>query len=139
MGLVQKKRDSNLELYRILVMLLIIAHHFVFNSGILDRVLMEPTRIRSMFVLLFGAWGKTGINCFVLITGFYMCKATPTLKKYLKLLLEVEFYNILIYFIMLIMGYETLSFKSILRPIIFYGADSGRFVNAFLMFYLFLF
>lgn len=134
----QKKRDSNLELYRILVMLLIIAHHFVVNSGLLERALVEPAKIRSIFVLIFGAWGKAGINCFVLITGFYMCKSTPTLKKYLKLLFEVEFYNVLIYLIMLAMGYEALSFKSMLRPLIFYGADSGRFVSAFLLFYLFI-
>lgn len=54
----QKKRDSNLELYRILVMLLIIAHHFVVNSGLLERALVEPAKIRSIFVLIFGAWEK---------------------------------------------------------------------------------
>ena len=36
------------------------------------------------------------------------------------------------------MGYETFSVKSLLRPVLFYGADSGRFVSAFLMFYLFI-
>ena len=90
------KRNTNLELYRVIVMLLILAHHFVVNSGLLNVVMQEPGRIRSMFVIFFGAWGKTGINCFVLITGFYMCKKKITLKKYLQLLLEVEFYNIVI-------------------------------------------
>ena len=28
-----KQRESNLELYRIIVMLLIVAHHYVVNSG----------------------------------------------------------------------------------------------------------
>lgn len=28
-----KERNSNLELYRIIVMLLIVAHHYVVNSG----------------------------------------------------------------------------------------------------------
>ncbi len=132
------KRNTNLELYRVIVMLLILAHHYVVNSGLLNVVMQEPDRIRSMFVIFFGAWGKTGINCFVLITGFYMCKKKITLKKYLQLLLEVEFYNIVIYFIMLYMGYETFSVKSLLRPVLFYGADSGRFVSAFLMFYIFI-
>lgn len=31
-----KQRSSNIELYRILVMLLIVAHHYVVNSGLLD-------------------------------------------------------------------------------------------------------
>ena len=29
-----KNRDSNIELYRIVLMLLIIAHHYVVNSGV---------------------------------------------------------------------------------------------------------
>ena len=37
-----KERDSNLELYRILVMLLIIAHHYVVNSGITDVMYAYP-------------------------------------------------------------------------------------------------
>jgi hypothetical protein len=32
----KKARNSNLELYRIIVMMLIVAHHYVVNSGLLD-------------------------------------------------------------------------------------------------------
>lgn len=38
---VKKVRDSNLELYRIIVMLLIVAHHYVVNSGLLDVMLQN--------------------------------------------------------------------------------------------------
>lgn len=31
-----QRRSSNLELYRIIVMLLIVAHHYVVNSGLTD-------------------------------------------------------------------------------------------------------
>lgn len=31
------QRESNLELYRIVTMLAIVAHHFVVNSGILNK------------------------------------------------------------------------------------------------------
>ena len=34
---VKKIRDSNLELFRIIVMFFIIAHHYVVNSGLMDR------------------------------------------------------------------------------------------------------
>ena len=80
-------------------MLLIVAHHYVINSR-LGSVLQEaPLSERSIFFYLFGAWGKTGINCFVMITGFFMCKSQITLRKFLKLLFEVLFYNIIIYII----------------------------------------
>lgn len=38
---IKKVRDSNLELYRIIVMLLIVAHHYVVNSGLLDVMLQN--------------------------------------------------------------------------------------------------
>lgn len=69
-------RDSNFELYRIVAMLLIIAHHFVVNSGILDKAYEAPLSANSIFLFLFGAWGKTGINCFMMITGYFMCICT---------------------------------------------------------------
>lgn len=70
-----KIRNSNLELYRIIVMLLIVAHHYVVNSGLITVMEETPLSARSIFFYLFGAWGKIGINCFVLITGYFMCKS----------------------------------------------------------------
>ena len=86
-------RLSNFELYRIIVMLLIVAHHYVVNSGVEPLMAENPLAAKSIFLYLLGMWGKTGINCFVLITGYFMCKKQITLRKFLKLLLEVEFYN----------------------------------------------
>lgn len=129
------ERISNLELYRIVVMLLIVAHHYVVNSGLLDVMNEEPMSCNSIFFYLFGAWGKTGINCFVLITGYFMCKSSITTQKFLKLLFEVLFYNILIYLLFVISGYETFSYNGFLQVIpAWYVADG--FVSCFLLFYL---
>lgn len=89
-----KQRNSNLELYRIIVMLLIVAHHYVVNSGMMEEMAKESLSSRSLFFYIFGMWGKTAINCFVMITGYFMCKSQITIPKFLKLLLQVEFYNI---------------------------------------------
>lgn len=59
-------RNSNLELYRVIVMILIVAHHYFVNSGLVDLALQTPSEIKSIYLFLFGMWGKTGINCFVL-------------------------------------------------------------------------
>lgn len=60
-----------------------------------------------------GHGGKTGINCFVMITGYFMCKSKITLRKFLKLLFEVLFYNIISYIIFVTTGYENLSLSGI--------------------------
>lgn len=132
---IQKQRNSNLELFRILVMLSIIAHHYVVNSGIWGEIqAIEPTT-DTLFYYLFGMWGKAGINCFVLITGWFMCTSKITLRKFLKLLLEVEFYKIVIGIVFLLSGRETFSSKWLLGllPVL---TIKNNFTSSFLIFFL---
>ena len=131
-----KKRDSNLELYRIVVMLLIVAHHYVVNSGIMDKVYTDVLSAKSLFLLLFGAWGKTGINCFVLITGYFMCKSNITLKKFAKLLLEVFFYRTVISIVFWITSYSPLTIGNFLRQAVVIRDIGTGFTAAYLMFFL---
>lgn len=132
--LLNKTRSSNLELYRIIVMLLIVAHHYVVNSK-LGSILQEtPLSERSIFFYLFGAWGKTGINCFVMITGYFMCKSQITLQKFLKLLFEILFYNIVIYAIFVATGYEHLSLSGIENLIPMRNLNTN-FTSCFLTFF----
>lgn len=64
-----------------------------------------------------------------------MCKSLITTQKFLKLLFEVLFYNILIYLLFVISGYEVFSYNSFLQLIPSrYVADG--FVSCFLIFYL---
>lgn len=51
-----KKRDSNLELFRIISMIIIVAHHYVVNSGLLDCV--QGTSLNDILILIFGWGGK---------------------------------------------------------------------------------
>ncbi|MGM9947565.1 acyltransferase family protein [Floccifex sp.] len=130
-------RNSNLELYRIVVMLLIVAHHFVVNSGLLDVMYEHTLSVNSIFLFLFGAWGKTGINCFMLITGYFMCKSNITLRKYVKMISEVLFYNIFISLLFLVFGIG--SIKDVLEGLLIVRkVDSSNFIACFLVFYLFI-
>ena len=118
-------------------MLLIISHHFVVNSGVLDKMYEAPLSANSIFLFLFGAWGKTGINCFLLITGYFMCKSNITLKKFVKLISEVLFYNIVISILFLVTGIG--SIKDIIDGLLIVrNVDSNNFIACFLLFYLFI-
>lgn len=119
-------------------MVLIVAHHFVVNSGLAmaDGPMSEtPNSYNTLFLLLFGAWGKVGINCFLMITGYYMCKSRITIRKFLKLFLEVFFYAIVIYGIFLAAGYETLSFSRLLSLFPVWDIELN-FTSCFIVFYL---
>lgn len=134
---VKKSRNSNLELYRIIVMLMIVAHHYVVNgSGLSNLLEANPYRPETVFYYLFGAWGKTGINCFVLITGYFMCKSQITLRKFLKLVVEVIFYSIIIYALFCITGYTQFSAKEAVMKLLPIRSVETGFTSSFLLFYL---
>lgn len=132
-----KTRSSNLELYRIICMLMIVAHHYVVNSGLETGPLREDyTSGNSIFLLLFGAWGKVGINCFMMITGYFMCTKKITLRKFVKLMAQIYFYKWLLFLLFLVAGYETISFVRILKLFMpFWGLNKG-FVSCFIVFWL---
>ncbi|MBE6788587.1 MAG: acyltransferase [Ruminococcaceae bacterium] len=135
-----KARESSLELFRIITMLVIVAHHYVVNSGISSQMITaaNATDLNSLFCLLFGWGGKTGINCFLLITGYFMCRSNITLKKFLKLFLSISFYNVVIYFVFFIGGYSDFSAKELLLRIIPLNGIGESFFSTFLVFYLFI-
>ena len=135
----KKPRSSNLELYRIVCMLMIVAHHYVVNSGLTSAegpLTTDGLSGNSIFLRLFGAWGKTGINCFLMITGYFMCTSQITVRKFLKLLLQVYLYKLLLFPIFLFAGYETLSFSRVVKLLMPFWGLSSNFVGCFIVFYL---
>lgn len=135
---IKKERSSNLELYRIIVMFLIVCHHYVINDG-LGNVASSEFTPNSLFYNLFGMWGKTGINCFVMITGYFMCSSTITLRKFIKLYLQVLFYAVVLYVIFWLTGYYSFSVKDLfLKCLPFRNVVSNSFVNAFIVWWLFI-
>lgn len=135
---VKKPRSSNLELYRIICMLMIVAHHYVLSTFLADNgpLVTESSSTNSMFLWIFGAWGKTGINCFMLITGYFMCTSKITLRKFLKLLTQIYFYKIILFVIFFSTGYETLSVKRLVTLLMpFWGFEYG-FTPCFIIFFL---
>lgn len=133
-----RQRSSNLELYRSICMLLIVAHHYMLCgfAGENGALTLDPGSSKSLFLWLFGAWGKTGINCFMMITGYFMCTSKITLRKFIKLLAQIYFYRWILFPIFLLTGYETLSAQRLVKLIIpFWGFNDG-FTSCFIIFFL---
>lgn len=134
--MVAKLRESNLELYRIIIMILIVAHHYVVNSGLIEVMKQDPTSLKSLYLYVFGMWGKTGINCFILITGYFMCKSMITLRKFTKLFLWILFYDVVCYFIFLFSGYIDFSFIEFIKALLPIKSITDGFTSCFLIFFL---
>lgn len=119
-------------------MLMIIAHHYVVNSNVWSVVQENPTEANSYFMLLFGAWGKTGINCFVFITGWFMCKSSISLQKFLKLVTQVWFYSIVFYILFGLAGAMPFTLTNTINVLLPVKNMNSGFTSAFIVFYLFI-
>ena len=118
---------------------MIVAHHYVANSGLASSdgpMIANQTAANSLYLWLFGMWGKTGINCFLLITGYFMCKSAITLRKLLKLLLEIYFYRTVIYVVLLLAGYEAVSATRLIKLAMPVWGFNNNFTSCFIGFWL---
>ncbi len=133
------QRESGLELMRIILMLLIIAHHYVVNSGVTSLIDLHNPTPNAVFLVLWGMWGKTAINAFVLITGYFMCTKRLTWQKVFKLWLQIKFYRIAIALILAAFGLYALSGGEIFRMLFSNLVTAGNnFPASFVLFYIFI-
>ena len=101
----QTNKQLNFELLRIISMIMILILHFNFYTGFIK---MEKFNI--IFSFLEHAC-IIAVNIYVLITGYFLIKSKISLKKILKLELEVLFYSIIIYIIMVLIGQHQFNIK----------------------------
>lgn len=138
-SIISKPRQTNLELYRCIVMLLIVSCHYGLQTELKQIVHENQFTAPSNFYYLINMWGKIGINCFLMITGYFMCLSNITLRKFLKLYLQVIFYSLTINGIFTLAGRESLSLLDWLLLLLpFRNIISDNFTDAILAWWLFI-
>ena len=137
---IKKPRSSNLELLRIIAMLAIIAHHYVVNSSVRGLFAYDGTATPQQYFLeVWGMWGKTGINAFILISGYFMCRMQLTARRYVKLLIQILFYGITIMLIFAICDYQQLTIRGLFNKLFgLLTSINNGFAASFMAFYIFV-
>lgn len=87
----EKKRNINIELLRILSMLLIVYHHYSVHSS---WVFPNSFSKRTALINIIGNFGKIGVIIFVLITGYFYSKQRFSVKKFFQLSTIARWYTI---------------------------------------------
>ena len=94
-SLPRSSRQAGVELLRVVALVMIITHHSLVHSGILKAV-------HSPELSYYALWGLNtfcfvAVNCFVLISGYFLVTASFRWKKLLLLWTQVLFYSLLIF------------------------------------------
>lgn len=127
-------RNSNIELLRILCMLVIIAHHCVVHGGSYNMPQFCTNKIISLFLL---PGGKLGFDCFLAISCWYLVDQNYKTSRFIKVWLQVLFYSVLFSVIAFSFGttFTLTGWLSVFLPI---TGNSHGFAATYLAFYLLL-
>lgn len=96
--MMKKIRQSNLEMLRIVSMVLIVMSHCddIFGLASLYSCSLGMNKIITDWLHI---GGQIGVGCFILISGYFMVEQRISAKKLLKLAGEVWFYTISIWLV----------------------------------------
>ena len=131
-----KQRRSNLELLRIISMCGIVMLHYLGMGGALQNIAFPNF---SWFINgLVGGFCVPLVNCFVLITGYFMVRKTVfSLRKPVELLIITAFYGGLSWLIAAVCGAEVLSAAGIAEALFPFIRGSRWFVETYIILILF--
>lgn len=94
-----KKREANLELLRIIAMLMVIALHYLGKGGALIVFGEEGYNYNSTIGWIFEALSFSATNIYVLISGYFLVNSSFKAEKIAKLWIQVFFYSVTIFLI----------------------------------------
>lgn len=130
-----KQRSSNVELLRIISMIMIVSFHCVYHGNFSFDTTMSMNKfiVKTVWML-----GELGVNEFILISGYYMINSSFKFKKLVSLVLQVLFYHLLTSFVAIKLGVHqitgTHSYFQMLFPI---SSNIYWFMTAYIVIYIF--
>ena len=120
----KRKRDTNLDLLRIISMLLIIFLHTIDHSGVLEQAEVGSAGM-YFYVRFTYALCQVCVNCYVMLSGYYLVKARFRLQKLAVLWMEMVFYSFVLKLLFMVTGYEEMSIVSLVSC--FFPILTGRY------------
>lgn len=94
------KRQANFELLRIVAILMVIGSHYIVKGNITDYSGSGWTPLYSA-LQLFKAFVIPSLNCYVLLSGYFLVESGWKPQRIISLLAQILFYSILIPLIMI--------------------------------------
>ena len=108
----RRQRQSNIELLRIVAMLIIIGSHFSVHGGL--KYSTSFLSVNRLWIQFLNMGGNIGVNVFILISGYFLINSSALrIEKVLKLWLQIFTYSFGFYLLFLLSGQEHFSFRGL--------------------------
>ncbi len=134
-----KKREPNFELLRVIAMLMIITLHYNSHSDALLQ-LGVPASAVNIFANIMESVVITGLNVYVLLSGYFLSKGKVKLSRIVNLICQVYFYTLVISLVMAAVGASSGVRYSSLYKLVEYifpiSSEHYWFVTAYVIMYV---
>lgn len=127
MEIKREKRNSSLELLRIISMILIVAHHFAVHSAFGPDI----SAFNSFVIKVFFSGGKVAVNVFVLISGYFLVESKFKIRRIINVLVPTLIYSILGYLSIAWLKGTPITFKDLLHEALPIRNNAYWFVTCF--------
>ena len=131
----EKKRNYGIDLLRILLMFFIIIGHLFTHTGIREELAVYSDK--WIFTWVMQAITMCAVNCFILITGYYMSTAEFSRKKVFKLWGQVLFFSATIYLLAIIFRATEFSFMGLIHSLFPVFSHQYWFFSCYILLYIF--
>ena len=129
-----KKRLANIDLLKILAMLMIVCLHLLYHGGVLEKATLYD--VNYYVAWAFELLSIVGVNCFVLCSGYLMAENRFKFSKLIYLWLQIMFFSLAGTILGLFFGNTKLSFDTVCRTILPIDYQSYWFMSAYFAFYI---
>lgn len=129
----KSEREEGIELLRIILMFMILLMHCFLNMGLLKRELFNG--VNTEIAWLVEAFSIVAVNCYVLISGYFLVDSKCSGKKILKLIAQVLMYSLTIFIIFKLCKWN-MSLRETLQCIFPITLKTYWFITCYIILYL---
>ena len=129
-----KSRNIGLDLLRIISMIMILVLHYIGKGSLLGEI--NNSKFYYILYYFFEAISIIAVNCYVLISGYFLVNSKFKWKKVLQLWGETIFYSISIYFLIVVVGLKEFEIKDAIKSALPIITKQYWFINVYLMMYI---
>jgi len=134
----KSKRLANIELLRIIAMLMIIMLHYLGKGEVLPEIALKMDAT-GYLAWIMESLSMVAVNAYVLISGYFLVESEFKPGKLLKLILRVLFYTILVTVLSLIFGIisvEDLGYYNLIVQVFPFQLEQYWFMTSYLVLFI---
>ena len=127
-------RNVSLDMLRVLCMFLIILGHAIVHGQVIES--LTPWSINFYLVHAMRAFLSVHVDCFVMLSGYFLCTHVFRLKKVFSLWIQAFFWSVLLYLLLCAVGIVPFQWISLGKACLPFTQRRYWFVTTYLLMYL---